>query len=186
MGLISLTKPKDSKVYELLARPMDFRHPTGSLKSGCPSGFVVTQDSAELGDSRNFSIAKEGIRAMAHFPSWTTPYVTTLAPESPMALVSRQLGFYCLNLCKVIEVIDNSNRFGFVYGATSQHAECGEEIFVVSKLGNKTIYHIKSHSRPGHPLAWLGYPIVRNLQKKFMRDSCQAIQRYVVDKAKAH
>jgi len=40
-----------------------------------------------------------------------------------------------------------------------------------------TRYDIYTFSRPDHPLALLGYPVVRMLQQRFRRDSLRAVAR---------
>ena len=64
-------------------------------------------------------------------------------------------------------------RFGFGYGTLPGHGERGEERFSVewSRENNTVHYDVFAFSRPKHPLAWLGYPFARMLQKRFARDS---------------
>jgi hypothetical protein len=38
-------------------------------------------------------------------------------------------------------------------------------------------YDIYTFSRPDHPLAYLGYPVVRLLQQRFRRDSLRCVAR---------
>ena len=38
-------------------------------------------------------------------------------------------------------------------------------------------YDIYTFSRPDHPLAFLGYPVVRMLQQRFRRDSLRSVAR---------
>jgi hypothetical protein len=40
-------------------------------------------------------------------------------------------------------------------------------------------YDIYTYSRPAHPLAYLGYPVVRFLQQRFRIDSLRTVARAV-------
>jgi len=44
-------------------------------------------------------------------------------------------------------------------------------------LQHPTRYEIYTFSRPAHPLAFLGYPVVRALQGRFRRDSARSVAR---------
>ena len=68
-------------------------------------------------------------------------------------------------------------RFGFAYGTLPDHAEKGEERFSVEwhHEDNSVWYDILAFSRPNHPLARLGLPLTRRLQRRFARDSKRAM-----------
>jgi uncharacterized protein (UPF0548 family) len=52
------------------------------------------------------------------------------------------------------------------------HVERGEERFTVEWQADDSVwYDICAFSRPKHPLARLGFPVTRMLQKRFVRDS---------------
>jgi uncharacterized protein (UPF0548 family) len=61
-----------------------------------------------------------------------------------------------------------------------EHAERGEERFTVEYHSDdqSVWYDLFAFSRPG-PLARLGYPVARSLQKRFARDSNLAMRRAV-------
>ncbi|MEM9491736.1 MAG: DUF1990 domain-containing protein [Myxococcota bacterium] len=65
------------------------------------------------------------------------------------------------------------HRFGFALGTLPGHAECGEERFDVSwnSQTGQVRYDVLAISRPEAPLARLGAPFARLLQKRFARDS---------------
>ncbi|MBA3389133.1 MAG: DUF1990 domain-containing protein [Actinomycetota bacterium] len=68
-------------------------------------------------------------------------------------------------------------RFGFAYGTLPGHSEKGEELFSIEwdREEGSVHYAVFAFSRPNHPLAWLGYPFTRMLQKRFIRDSQRAM-----------
>jgi len=91
-------------------------------------------------------------------------------------------GVYWLNACRIVYTVDEDGsvrRYGFAYGTLPGHAECGEERFLIEwdRATDEVVYDILAFSRPRHPLARLGYPLVRMLQKKFARDSVAAMRR---------
>ena len=71
--------------------------------------------------------------------------------------------------------------FGFAYGTLPDHAESGEEKFIVewNEADDAVCYDILAFSRPNHFLARLGYPLIRRLQKRFAQDSAAAMKRGV-------
>jgi uncharacterized protein (UPF0548 family) len=59
---------------------------------------------------------------------------TAIQPGETVAIVIRHFGFWSLNCCKIVYVIDEEGpvrRFGFAYGTLPEHAEQGEGGFTV-------------------------------------------------------
>jgi uncharacterized protein (UPF0548 family) len=81
----------------------------------------------------------------------------------------------------VVYLVDDRGthpRFGFAYGTLTQHAETGEERFTVEmRPEDETVwYDILAFSRP-NGLARFAYPLSRGLQKRFARESKEAMRR---------
>jgi uncharacterized protein (UPF0548 family) len=106
---------------------------------------------------------------------------TPIEAGQNVALLAEHLGFYSLNFCRVVYVIDEPDRFGFAYGTLSQHAESGEERFTVEYQPetNEVWYDVYAFSRPGNFLVKLGYPYARWRQKQFAVESKAAMKRAV-------
>lgn len=133
------------------------------------------------------------VRAVAAINRWemfNLGWIELLWPEAPVelgttvAVLARHLGFWSLNACRIVMVIEKGGpdrEYGFVYGTLPDHAERGRERFTVqwNRGSNKVFYDILAYSRPNKLLARLGYPFTRALQKRFARDSMQAILRAV-------
>ena len=90
-------------------------------------------------------------------------------------------GFYSLNACQIVYLINEIaeiHRFGFAYGTLTEHGETGEERFSVEfhPETGEVWYDLYAFSKPNHPLAKLGYPISRMLQKRFAADSKEAMR----------
>lgn len=93
-----------------------------------------------------------------------------------VAVSVHHFGFYSLNACRIVYVIDEEGpvkRFGFAYGTLAEHAESGEERFTIewNRDDDKVWYDILAFSRPRRTLAKLGYPLSRLLQRRFAEGS---------------
>jgi uncharacterized protein (UPF0548 family) len=68
-------------------------------------------------------------------------------------------------VCRVVNVVDQPDRFGFTYGTLSVHPEQGEESFTVIRMDDgSTCFQIVAVSRPRHVLARAFPPVARRLQ----------------------
>ncbi len=114
------------------------------------------------------------------------PWVSLGWPSVPIqvgtdvAVSIHHFGFYSLNACRIVYVVDEEDpvkRFGFAYGTMAEHAESGEERFTVEwdRDEDTVWYDILAFSRPRQMLARLGYPLSRLLQKRFAEDSKAAM-----------
>lgn len=106
---------------------------------------------------------------------------TPIREGSTVAVVARHYGFWSLNAPRVVYVVDDhrgQTRYSFAYGTLKEHAETGEERFTVELQpeDQSVWYDIYAFSRP-NGLARLGYPFSRRLQKRFARDSKEAMRR---------
>jgi uncharacterized protein (UPF0548 family) len=88
-----------------------------------------------------------------------------------------------LNACRVLYLIDEhapTRRVGFGYGTLADHAECGEERFMIEMMADGAVwYDLFAYSRPRHWLARLGGPFTRLQQKRFAKGSGAAMQRAI-------
>ncbi|QIN81757.1 DUF1990 family protein [Rubrobacter tropicus] len=98
-----------------------------------------------------------------------------------VGVLARHYGFWSLNLSRVVYGIEADGpvrRRGFAYGTLPEHGESGEERFTVEWHEDGSIfYDLYAFSRPAHPLARLGRPFARGLQRRFARDSLRAMVR---------
>jgi uncharacterized protein (UPF0548 family) len=68
-------------------------------------------------------------------------------------------------VCRVVDVVDQADRFGFSYGTLSVHPEQGEESFTVVHTDDDLVeFRIVAASRPRHLLARAFSPVARRLQ----------------------
>ncbi|GAA2747045.1 hypothetical protein GCM10009868_34900 [Terrabacter aerolatus] len=83
--------------------------------------------------------------------------------------------------CRVVEVIDEPNRRGFVYGTLPGHPESGEERFVLDRAADGALrFTVTAVSRPASFLARLGGPVSRLVQKRMARRYLAALDRVPV------
>jgi uncharacterized protein (UPF0548 family) len=56
---------------------------------------------------------------------------TLIEPGQTVAVLTRVCGLWSLNACRIVYVIQEDRRFGYAYGTLPEHAESGEERFLV-------------------------------------------------------
>jgi uncharacterized protein (UPF0548 family) len=81
--------------------------------------------------------------------------------------------------CRIVEVVDDSNRYGFAYGTLPVHPEMGEEAFVVTRDDERTYIDIYAISRPAHPFARAIPFLAQRLQDAAVRRYLAAISSIV-------
>ena len=95
-------------------------------------------------------------------------------------MIVQLAGLSWLNACRVVYIMDEPTRFVLAYGTLEDHAESGEERFSAELRADDSVgYEIVAFSRPRHPLARLGRPFARAMQRRFARDSLAAMRRAV-------
>jgi uncharacterized protein (UPF0548 family) len=149
-----------------------------------PRGYTVDHHRIELGEGED--VFARAIAAIKRWEMFNIGWVELLWPDAPIemgttvAVQARHLGFWSLNACRIVGVIDEEGavyKYGFTYGTLPDHAERGQERFTIewNRDSNLVFYDIFAFSRPKKLLARLGYPFTRALQRRFARDSLQAM-----------
>jgi len=148
---------------------------------------VLDYNRARLGAGQGtFDRAIAALRAWRQSSlGWTSvhPRGAPTTAGTDVAVVVRHFGFWSLNACRVLYEVDEDDadrgvrRVGFAYGTLPAHGEVGEERFTAEwhAADDSVWYDLYALSRPGHPLVRLAYPIARHLQRRFARDSKQAM-----------
>ena len=187
--MFQLTRPTSAQIDSFLAaqRGSELSYPeVGATRSdSAPPGYNVDRNRVRLGvGAETFRRATDALRRWrASSLGWTSIHPTAAAvmPGVTVAVVVRHFGFWSLHAGRIIYVLEeeraDTSRFGFAYGTLADHAEIGEERFVVEwkRADDSVWYDLYAFSRPGHLLAWLGYPLGRGLQRRFARQSKQAM-----------
>jgi uncharacterized protein (UPF0548 family) len=182
-----LHQPSDLEISAFLRQQRDqpFSYsPTGLTLDQLTTGYTVDHNRIQIGTGEDcFAQAVAAIKTWKMFDmDWLRLWSSDAPIEvgSTVAIVVKHLGFWSINACRIVYVVDQRNenpQFGFAYGTLPAHAEFGEERFTVKLEPDGSVwYDILAVSRPGR-WARLAYPYARHLQKRFARDSKLAMQK---------
>jgi uncharacterized protein (UPF0548 family) len=168
-------------------REQPFSYPeVGATAGEIPPGYVVDHNRIKLGaGEETFDRAVTALRNWEQFNLGWVKMVPLGAPVkvgSAVAILTRHFGFWSLNACRVVYLINEDGpvkKFGFAYGTLASHVECGEERFTVElhEMDDSVWYDILAFSRPNQFLVRLGRPVARLLQERFARDSLAAMAK---------
>jgi len=129
-----------------------------------------------------FARAVAGLEAWAVYPAWLTLYPHP-APPAEGTCAALLTGFgpvWTVSAVRVVAARRTPQRFSFTLGTLPQHALTGLERFSVYRDDAETVwYEIMAVSRPRHPLARVGAPALRRVQRRFARDSVRSLRRFV-------
>ncbi len=182
-----LTKPSDEVITKFISdqRELPLSYPeVGATQGETPAGYTIDHNRVLLGSGQEvFDRAIAALRGWKHFDlGWAraVPTSTPLAVGEVVAIVTSHFGFWSLNACRIVYLIDENGsvrKFGFAYGALSSHVERGEERFTIEwhEEDDSVWYDILAFSRPNQLVVQIGLPVTRMLQKRFARDSKAAM-----------
>ncbi len=187
-----LKKPSGAEIEGFVLResglPFSYGE-VGATEDGVPpKGYVADRYRVKLGEGEEaYERAKDALRSWRQFGlGWVSahPDDAPIKVGTTVAVLARHAGFWSLNSARIVYLVEGGGdveRFGFAYGTLPGHAERGEERFLVEHdRGSRAVsYDVFAFSRPGHPLAWPGYPFARLLQGRFARGSKEAMKRAV-------
>lgn len=186
--MFSLREPAEAEVRDFLAAqeslPFSYVEVRATREGVPPKGYTVDRYRVRLGTGEEaFTRAKSALRGWRQFDlGWArlVPRGAPLEIGTTVAVLTNHYGFWSLNSARIVYLVDSTDRmerFGFAYGTLPGHAEKGEERFVVERdrESGSVHYEVLAFSRPNHPLAWLGYPLARGLQRRFAGDSSRAM-----------
>ena len=193
--MILLRKPYEAQIRHFLEgqRSLPFSYPdVGASREGSPPGYPVNHHRGLLGTGQEtFARAIEAIRGWKMYElGWTK----LCWPDAPIAkgtvvgVLGRHFGLWSLNACRIAYVIEEEGsqleRYGFAFGTLPGHVEQGEERFTVEwrRVDDSVFYEVFAFARPAHPLAKVGSPFVRVIQRRFSLDSLQAMAAAVEGK----
>jgi uncharacterized protein (UPF0548 family) len=128
-----------------------------------------------------FRAAAEGLRKWeAHRISGVEPIVASALVVGETALFAYPAGPFEVSIaCRIIDVVEEPNRFGFIYGTLPLHPECGEERFMLESAGGEVRFTIDVFWRSAHMLSTLGGPLTSLLQKRATNAYLAALQTHI-------
>ena len=160
--------------------------PVGATHEGLPDGWMHDDVETVVGVGEGaWEQAVAGLRSWAQFDlGWVVPHDrdVPLTPGATFAFVSRQLGMFSVNVCRVVyavdESVDGTRRFGFAYGTVGNHVVKGEELFLLEQDPSGTVrFRISKFWRPAHPLVRLAGPLARHVQRRFSTEALARMTR---------
>lgn len=156
----------------------------GASRTGSPNGYPINHYRCQLGTGTGtFARAVTALRKWGMYElDWTKLYWpdTPIIEGATVAILARHFGFWSLNPCRIIYVLEEEGtiqRSGFAFGTLPGHAEQGEERFAIEwdHISDSVWYDLFSFARPHQPLAKIGSPLARLIQRRFAKDSQQAM-----------
>jgi uncharacterized protein (UPF0548 family) len=185
--MLFLNRPSEQRIRAITATHTNenFSYPeVGATYGILPTRYKVLHSTSQLGKgSDKFARGCEALRnwKMFDLPNvWLHWPTAPIAKGSVVAVLIKHFGFWSLNFCRIVYVIDEDGpqrRFGFAYGTLKEHAERGEERFMIEwdRATDAVSYDILSFSRPGNWKTRIALPLARRLQKQFVTDSLAAM-----------
>ena len=177
-----------TSIDQLLARSIDavptYAEVGATIAGEKPHGYRHDTYEAQVGVGRDtFTRACTGLQ------SWGSHRVPGIdvhprgAPIEPGATVVVTLGTPWLALaapCRIVDVLDDPDRWGFAYGTLPGHPEQGEESFVVAIDSEDNVtFQMTAFSRPGDRITQLVGPIGRAVQTAGTNGYMRALKRFV-------
>lgn len=186
----SFRKPTERTTQEFLARQQaaSFSYPeVGASREQMPAEYDIDHNRILLGKgAAAFAAAREAIRRWHMFPgTWAAvkPRGAPIQEGQVVALLIHVFGLWWLNASRIVYVLDETHpvrRFGFAYGTLPAHVEQDEERFSVEWLADDSVwYDLRAFSRPRYWPVRVGYPLARQLQRRFVRESLAAMAQFV-------
>ena len=186
---IRLRRPSADALRELLrdghSQALTYEPVGLSAQPVAPAGYRMGRYSRAIGQGeRVFGIAVEALkRWRVHEGSGL--FVVAEGPPAVDAVVAMAapmpIGFIDV-VCRVVDVVDQPDCYGFTYGTLAAHPEQGEESFtVVRDAAGDVKFHVVAVSRPRHPLSRVFAPIARRLQRAATIRYLDAMQAAVAD-----
>lgn len=187
--MFHLTEPSEDQVRRFIAEQRGSRFSyleVGASAGDIPSRYNVDHNRIRLGKGE--VTWRRAVTAIVRWQMFNIPWVRLYWPNAPMqvgtdvAVSVHHFGFYSLNACRIVYLIDedgSTKRFGFAYGTLLEHAESGEERFTVEwkRDEDEIWYDLLAFSRPRKMAARLAYPLSRKLQGSFAEASKLAMFR---------
>jgi uncharacterized protein (UPF0548 family) len=165
-----------------------FSYPeVGASRGDPPAGYACDHNRVELGCGQ--AVFDKALAALRRWQMFAVDGVELCWPTAPIedgttVAILAGWGVWSLNACRIVYVVDERGpvtRAGFAYGTLADHAVRGEERFLIewSRRSDAVHYDLLAFSRPASFLLDLGRPLLRKVQRRFARQSLEAMRRAV-------
>lgn len=182
--VLRVTRPSVEDLARLLveAKAADLSYPevSATKDSPLPEGYRLDQYERELSsDASTFERGVEALRGWrAHVGAGVeiVPEEARVTIGETVLLVVKAAGLWAVAPCRVVYIVDEPNRFGFAYGTLPGHPEQGEAAMILERNEAKdVVFRVVSFSRTVDPLARLGSPLTRRVQRRVTNRYLQAL-----------
>jgi uncharacterized protein (UPF0548 family) len=189
--MFSVRKPSPEEVQAFLDAQKDAElsyAQVGASKDTPPRGYRVDHHRVQLGEGEN--TYSKAIKALYDWRMYETGW-TFMHPHDPpvtkgatIVILAHHAGLWSLNGCRIVYKLDAKHpvrRCGFAIGTLQDHAERGEERFLVEwdPRDDAVWFDILAFSRHHQTLAKVGFPVANAIQRRFVKDAQDAMQRAV-------
>ena len=194
--MLLLSKPSKTQIRSFLARAAESNFTyseIGATSALLPPLFTVDRNRVRLGSgSHTWRGAVEAVKKWEMFNlGWVRILLARYSArrQSERSYSGSPHGLLLVECCRIVYVVDEDGpvkRFGFAYGTLEDHAESGEERFLVewNRASDEVSYDLLAFSRPHQFLSRVGRPFARILQKRFATQSKAAMLRPSQDDVK--
>jgi uncharacterized protein (UPF0548 family) len=145
-----------------------------------PAGYRHDRSQIQLG--RGADVFERGARALRGWQAQRgagielVPDDAWVEEQATVVLLLHVGGLWSAAPCRVVYVVEEADHVGFGYGTLPGHPECGEAAFAVTRdATGAVVFRVWSFSRTVDPLARLGSPFARLLQKRVTRRYLDAL-----------
>jgi uncharacterized protein (UPF0548 family) len=185
------TKPSDDQIQLFLTQQSHSRFSYSAVGASAtrsvPRGYVNDYNRVRVGVGQqawNRAVTAVDSCQMFNMPWLQLHRLAPLIIGTNVAVLIKHFGFWSLNAARVVYTVNDrsgsTKRYGFAYGTLFDHAESGEERFLVERHEDDSVwYDLFAFSRPNATLAKLGYPFTRWLQHRFADGSKEAMIRAI-------
>lgn len=148
-----------------MAEGLTYAEVGATLAAELPAGYHHLDERRRLGGREVFDAAADfvlgwGLQREAGLR------VPTSAPVAEGLDVRLRLGPLAVPV-RVVRVVDERDRRGFVYGTLPGHPETGEEAFLVERDADGTWLRVRAFSRPARWYSRLGGPVTSWMQRRY-------------------
>ncbi|UDY35269.1 DUF1990 domain-containing protein [Dermatobacter hominis] len=184
--MISLRRPGTARIERYLAERAAVAPsapPSDHRRGAVPAGFrrLRAERTIGVGDA-TFERARAGLRAWAaHRGAGVEVVPADVEPAvgCDVAIVTRQAGGWVLASCRVVDVVDRPDRWGFTYATLPGHPVSGWESFTVASSEDGVRFEVDAVSRPADLLLRLGGPVPAYLQRRMAVRYLDALEAWV-------
>ncbi|MGY9074428.1 MAG: DUF1990 family protein [Acidimicrobiales bacterium] len=171
--MLRLTRPTETDVDHYRDRVANL-----SPTYPAPGDFHSFERTAIVGHGYNALTAgrQSLLQWQMHTAAGVSVDPTPLEPNQTVILWTQTLRIWILFACRISDVIDETDRFGFTYITLPDHPEQGEETFMLHLQDKIVHFTVSARSRPGTTISRAAGPIGKALQRRYSNQYLTAMK----------